>query len=97
MKYFLIPYFDVLWIFLTCLFLKKDTKVFKGESTNFEFLKGYLLILVTYLAEIIHYLYILSQIQLRNLPISTGTLSKLEICALILGNFKNEHVNKYFT
>ena len=39
---------------LTCSFLKKDTKVSKGQSTNF---KSWLLILVTYLAEII-YIYI---------------------------------------
>ena len=45
---------------LTCSFLKEDTKVSKGQSTNFKPDKWQIL---------------------------TGTLSKKEICAWILGNF----------
>ena len=45
---------------LTCSFLKEDTKVSKGQSTNLMPDKWQIL---------------------------TGTLSKKEICAWILGNF----------
>ena len=46
---------------LTCSFLKEDTKVSKGQSTNFKPDKWQIL--------------------------TSGTLSKKEICAWILGNF----------
>ena len=63
-------------------------------------MKGCLLISVTYLPEIIYIYICFPRFSQEILPISTGTLSKLEICALSPGNFsgffKNEHVENVF-
>ena len=70
--------------------------MFVSKGHKSKVLKGCLLISVKYLAEIIYLYLYFPRFSCEILPILTGTLSKLDICALTFGNKQTFQQQKIF-
>ena len=74
--------------FFNIFFFWKKTLKFPWVKAQISSFEGCLLLSVKYLAEIVWIYICFSRFSWEILPISTGSLTKLEICALTLGNFR---------